>query len=160
MKLFYASLFVCVLFGVQYTPALCGFVKPTYGPHSFLFVSLWFAHILYHLSADVWAEGDLPPGWREISDTSEVYFWHVPTGTTQYDRPIASANQELATNNEPDSEHDPQRETQDSLKLPNEVRGPRISKVDFYIVLFAGLWKNICCSVDFFCFFIQHKCLK
>uniref|UniRef100_A0A3Q2CV27 Amyloid beta A4 precursor protein-binding family B member 2-like n=1 Tax=Cyprinodon variegatus TaxID=28743 RepID=A0A3Q2CV27_CYPVA len=37
---------------------------------------------------DVWAEGDLPPGWREISDTSEVYFWHVPTGTTQYDRPI------------------------------------------------------------------------
>uniref|UniRef100_A0A3Q2E1Z7 Amyloid beta A4 precursor protein-binding family B member 2-like n=1 Tax=Cyprinodon variegatus TaxID=28743 RepID=A0A3Q2E1Z7_CYPVA len=83
-------------------------------------------------TADVWAEGDLPPGWREISDTSEVYFWHVPTGTTQYDRPIASANQELATNNEPDSEHDPQRETQDSLKLPNEVRGPRISKVDFY----------------------------
>uniref|UniRef100_A0A3P9MAJ7 Amyloid beta precursor protein binding family B member 2 n=1 Tax=Oryzias latipes TaxID=8090 RepID=A0A3P9MAJ7_ORYLA len=37
---------------------------------------------------DVWAEGDLPPGWREISDSSEVYFWHVPTGTTQYDRPV------------------------------------------------------------------------
>ncbi|XP_038152470.1 amyloid-beta A4 precursor protein-binding family B member 2 isoform X4 [Cyprinodon tularosa] len=76
---------------------------------------------------DVWAEGDLPPGWREISDTSEVYFWHVPTGTTQYDRPIASANQELATNNEPDSEHDPQRETQDSLKLPNERPSSLIS---------------------------------
>ncbi|XP_038152469.1 amyloid-beta A4 precursor protein-binding family B member 2 isoform X3 [Cyprinodon tularosa] len=78
-------------------------------------------------TADVWAEGDLPPGWREISDTSEVYFWHVPTGTTQYDRPIASANQELATNNEPDSEHDPQRETQDSLKLPNERPSSLIS---------------------------------
>uniref|UniRef100_A0A3B4EY99 Amyloid beta precursor protein binding family B member 2 n=1 Tax=Pundamilia nyererei TaxID=303518 RepID=A0A3B4EY99_9CICH len=37
---------------------------------------------------DVWVEGELPPGWREISDSSEVYFWHVPTGTTQYDRPV------------------------------------------------------------------------
>ncbi|XP_036825812.1 amyloid-beta A4 precursor protein-binding family B member 2 isoform X3 [Oncorhynchus mykiss] len=39
---------------------------------------------------DVWGEGDLPPGWREVTDQSEVYFWHVPTGTTQYDRPVAT----------------------------------------------------------------------
>ncbi|MED6267591.1 hypothetical protein CHARACLAT_013833 [Characodon lateralis] len=71
-------------------------------------------------TADVWAEGDLPPGWREISDSSEVYFWHVPTGTTQYDRPVASGNQETASRNEPDFEHDPLKETQDSMKLPNE----------------------------------------
>uniref|UniRef100_A0A3B5KZ92 Amyloid beta (A4) precursor protein-binding, family B, member 2b n=1 Tax=Xiphophorus couchianus TaxID=32473 RepID=A0A3B5KZ92_9TELE len=73
--------------------------------------------------SDVWAEGDLPPGWREISDSSEVYFWHVPTGTTQYDRPVASGNQDTTSSNVPDSEHDPQKETQDSLILPNEVRG-------------------------------------
>uniref|UniRef100_A0A3B5L0M4 Amyloid beta precursor protein binding family B member 2 n=1 Tax=Xiphophorus couchianus TaxID=32473 RepID=A0A3B5L0M4_9TELE len=48
---------------------------------------------------DVWAEGDLPPGWREISDSSEVYFWHVPTGTTQYDRPVASGNQDTTSSN-------------------------------------------------------------
>lgn len=76
-----------------------------------------------HPSADVWGDGDLPPGWREISDSSEVYFWHVPTGTTQYDRPVASGNQHTSPI-EPDREHDPQQETQDALRPPNEVRGP------------------------------------
>lgn len=76
-----------------------------------------------HPSADVWSEGDLPPGWREISDSSEVYFWHIPTGTTQYHRPVASGNQHTSPNTEPDTEPDPQLETQDSLKPPNEVRG-------------------------------------
>lgn len=76
---------------------------------------------------DVWSEGDLPPGWREISDSSEVYFWHVPTGTTQYDRPVASGNQEATSRNEPDSEHDAQKETQDSLKQPNERPSSLIS---------------------------------
>lgn len=77
-----------------------------------------------HPSADVWSEGDLPPGWREISDSSEVYFWHVPTGTTQYHRPVASGNQHTSPNNEPDTERDLQQELQDSLKPPNEVRRP------------------------------------
>lgn len=87
---------------------------------------LWYAHAIhlnmytYHPSADVWVEGELPPGWREISDSSEVYFWHVPTGTTQYDRPVASCNQH--TSSEADTDHDQQNETQESLKLPNEVR--------------------------------------
>uniref|UniRef100_A0A3Q3AN99 Amyloid beta precursor protein binding family B member 2 n=1 Tax=Kryptolebias marmoratus TaxID=37003 RepID=A0A3Q3AN99_KRYMA len=73
---------------------------------------------------DVWVDGDLPPGWREISDSSEVYFWHVPTGTTQYDRPVASGNQQTASSNEPDPEPDLQKDAQESLKLPNEVRRP------------------------------------
>lgn len=77
-----------------------------------------------HPSADIWGDGDLPPGWREISDSSEVYFWHVPTGTTQYHRPVASGNQHTSPSTEPGTEHDPQQETQDSLKPPNEVRGP------------------------------------
>lgn len=78
------------------------------------------------LEADVWSEGDLPPGWREISDSSEVYFWHVPTGTTQYHRPVAASNQNSSPNG-PDSEHDPQQETQDSLKPPNERPSSLIS---------------------------------
>ncbi|XP_061643381.1 amyloid beta precursor protein binding family B member 2-like isoform X2 [Phyllopteryx taeniolatus] len=60
--------------------------------------------------ADVWCEGDLPPGWRQISDSSEVYFWHVPTGTTQYHRPVACGQ----------TENKPQQETRDSLKPPDE----------------------------------------
>ncbi|XP_050928247.1 amyloid beta precursor protein binding family B member 2 isoform X2 [Lates calcarifer] len=76
---------------------------------------------------DVWSEGDLPPGWREISDSSEVYFWHVPTGTTQYHRPVASGNQHTSPNNEPDTERDLQQELQDSLKPPNERPSSLIS---------------------------------
>ncbi|CAN9514974.1 unnamed protein product [Ophioblennius macclurei] len=79
-------------------------------------------------TADVWAEGDLPPGWREISDSSEVYFWHIPTGTTQYDRPVASGNQQTASDKDHDAEHDPQQqETQDSLRPPNERPSSLIS---------------------------------
>ncbi|XP_030595268.1 amyloid-beta A4 precursor protein-binding family B member 2 isoform X2 [Archocentrus centrarchus] len=76
-------------------------------------------------TADVWVEGELPPGWREISDSSEVYFWHVPTGTTQYDRPVASSNQHTASSN--DTSNDPQQVTQDSLKPPNERPSSLIS---------------------------------
>ncbi|XP_029957280.1 amyloid-beta A4 precursor protein-binding family B member 2 isoform X2 [Salarias fasciatus] len=74
-------------------------------------------------TADVWAEGDLPPGWREISDSSEVYFWHIPTGTTQYDRPVASGNQNATSDKEPDL----QQQTQDSLRPPNERPSSLIS---------------------------------
>nr|XP_046261305.1 amyloid beta precursor protein binding family B member 2 isoform X2 [Scatophagus argus] len=77
--------------------------------------------------AYVWSEGDLPPGWREISDSSEVYFWHVPTGTTQYHRPVASDNQRISPNAEPDTEHDQRQETQDFLKPPNERPSSLIS---------------------------------
>ncbi|XP_069027260.1 amyloid beta precursor protein binding family B member 2 isoform X1 [Embiotoca jacksoni] len=77
--------------------------------------------------SDVWVEGDLPPGWREISDSSEVYFWHIPTGTTQYDRPVASSNQHTSSSNEPNTEHGPQQETQVSLKPPNERPSSLIS---------------------------------
>ncbi|CAJ1058509.1 amyloid beta precursor protein binding family B member 2 isoform X2 [Xyrichtys novacula] len=76
---------------------------------------------------DIWSEGDLPPGWREISDSSEVYFWHVPTGTTQYHRPVAAGNQSTSPNAEPDTEQDPQQEAQDSLKPPSERPSSLIS---------------------------------
>uniref|UniRef100_A0A3Q0S9A3 Amyloid beta protein binding family B member 2 n=1 Tax=Amphilophus citrinellus TaxID=61819 RepID=A0A3Q0S9A3_AMPCI len=52
--------------------------------------------------SDVWVEGELPPGWREISDSSEVYFWHVPTGTTQYDRPVRPSSLISDSSVEPD----------------------------------------------------------
>uniref|UniRef100_A0A3Q3JQ37 Uncharacterized protein n=1 Tax=Monopterus albus TaxID=43700 RepID=A0A3Q3JQ37_MONAL len=65
----------------------------------------------YHPSAEVWGEGELPPGWQEVSDSSEVYFWHVPTGATQYHRPVASDNQHTSPSNEPDCERDPQQQT-------------------------------------------------
>ncbi|KAG7230296.1 hypothetical protein INR49_024400 [Caranx melampygus] len=67
------------------------------------------------------------PQTPQETDSSEVYFWHVPTGTTQYHRPVASGNQHASPNNEPDTERDPQEQTQDSLKPPNERPSSLIS---------------------------------
>ncbi|XP_061441489.1 amyloid beta precursor protein binding family B member 2 isoform X6 [Rhineura floridana] len=46
-------------------------------------------------TADIWndhtfqTDPDLPPGWKRISDIAGVYYWHIPTGTTQWERPIS-----------------------------------------------------------------------
>ncbi|XP_026555592.1 amyloid-beta A4 precursor protein-binding family B member 2 isoform X6 [Pseudonaja textilis] len=44
---------------------------------------------------DIWSDHsfqsdpDLPPGWKKISDIAGVYYWHIPTGTTQWERPVS-----------------------------------------------------------------------
>ncbi|XP_072549368.1 amyloid beta precursor protein binding family B member 2 isoform X2 [Salminus brasiliensis] len=43
-------------------------------------------------TAGVWSDPVLPPGWREVEDVSDVYFWHIPTGTTQRERPVIPAD--------------------------------------------------------------------
>ncbi|KAL1279679.1 hypothetical protein QQF64_014279 [Cirrhinus molitorella] len=30
---------------------------------------------------------DLPAGWMRVQDTSGTYYWHIPTGTTQWEPP-------------------------------------------------------------------------
>lgn len=54
-------------------------------------------HMLINLHpvgpADIWSEQsfqtdpDLPPGWKKITDMAGIYYWHIPTGTTQWERP-------------------------------------------------------------------------
>ncbi|XP_061685053.1 amyloid beta precursor protein binding family B member 2 isoform X2 [Syngnathoides biaculeatus] len=47
--------------------------------------------------ADIWNEpsfqtdSDLPPGWKKITDMAGIYYWHIPTGATQWERPAAHA---------------------------------------------------------------------
>ncbi|XP_051054430.1 amyloid beta precursor protein binding family B member 2 isoform X6 [Phodopus roborovskii] len=44
---------------------------------------------------DIWSDHsfqtdpDLPPGWKRINDIAGTYYWHIPTGTTQWERPIS-----------------------------------------------------------------------
>ncbi|XP_036372366.1 amyloid-beta A4 precursor protein-binding family B member 2-like isoform X3 [Megalops cyprinoides] len=44
---------------------------------------------------DIWSDQsfqtdpDLPPGWKKITDMAGIYYWHIPTGTTQWERPAA-----------------------------------------------------------------------
>ena len=33
---------------------------------------------------------ELPSGWMRVRDTSGTYYWHIPTGTTQWDPPSSS----------------------------------------------------------------------
>ncbi|XP_032961578.1 amyloid beta precursor protein binding family B member 2 isoform X11 [Rhinolophus ferrumequinum] len=45
---------------------------------------------------DIWSDHsfqtdpDLPPGWKRIIDVAGTYYWHIPTGTTQWERPVSS----------------------------------------------------------------------
>ncbi|XP_013922192.1 PREDICTED: amyloid beta A4 precursor protein-binding family B member 3 isoform X3 [Thamnophis sirtalis] len=51
------------------------------------------AIILVNCDDNLWndqnmeGELDLPSGWRKIHDSSGTYYWHVPTGTTQWQHP-------------------------------------------------------------------------
>nr|XP_040148448.1 amyloid-beta A4 precursor protein-binding family B member 2 isoform X7 [Ictidomys tridecemlineatus] len=44
---------------------------------------------------DIWSDQsfqtdpDLPPGWKRINDIAGTYYWHIPTGTTQWERPVS-----------------------------------------------------------------------
>ncbi|XP_029444789.1 amyloid-beta A4 precursor protein-binding family B member 2 isoform X5 [Rhinatrema bivittatum] len=44
---------------------------------------------------DIWSDHsfqtdpDLPPGWKKISDIAGIYYWHIPTGATQWERPVS-----------------------------------------------------------------------
>uniref|UniRef100_A0AC11CLE1 Amyloid beta protein binding family B member 2 n=1 Tax=Ovis aries TaxID=9940 RepID=A0AC11CLE1_SHEEP len=46
-------------------------------------------------AADIWSDHsfqtdpDLPPGWKRVSDIAGTYYWHIPTGTTQWERPVS-----------------------------------------------------------------------
>ncbi|XP_077861866.1 uncharacterized protein LOC100371081 [Saccoglossus kowalevskii] len=39
------------------------------------------------LSKGITKSLSLPPGWREVTDSSGTYYWHVPSGTTQWSPP-------------------------------------------------------------------------
>ncbi|XP_030359688.1 amyloid-beta A4 precursor protein-binding family B member 3 isoform X5 [Strigops habroptila] len=51
------------------------------------------AIVLVNCDDNLWSDQsletdpDLPPGWRKICDSLGTYYWHVPTGTTQWQHP-------------------------------------------------------------------------
>uniref|UniRef100_A0AAZ3SIX2 Uncharacterized protein n=1 Tax=Oncorhynchus tshawytscha TaxID=74940 RepID=A0AAZ3SIX2_ONCTS len=61
------------------------------------------------LLPDIWShqgcqtEGDLPPGWKRITDKADIYYWHIPSGATQWERPLAGC---LSLSDDVMSEHD------------------------------------------------------
>ncbi|KAM9728241.1 amyloid-beta A4 precursor protein-binding family B member 3 [Menidia menidia] len=55
----------------------------------------------YHLWTDLQPDLDLPPGWRTIRDSVGTYYWHVPTGATQWQRPLSAQQEEAADQSPP-----------------------------------------------------------
>ncbi|XP_053163970.1 amyloid beta precursor protein binding family B member 1 isoform X2 [Hemicordylus capensis] len=43
-------------------------------------------------------DSDLPAGWMRVQDTSGTYYWHIPTGTTQWEPPLGSGSSDSAGN--------------------------------------------------------------
>ena len=40
--------------------------------------------------AEALVNDELPEGWQEVRDGNEIYYWHIWTGTVQYERPVLS----------------------------------------------------------------------
>ncbi|KAM4620427.1 amyloid-beta A4 precursor protein-binding family B member 3 [Polymixia lowei] len=64
------------------------------------------AIILVNYDDNIWldqslsVDPELPSGWRTIRDSTGTYYWHVPTGATQWMHPSHSSQQPLSTNQE------------------------------------------------------------
>lgn len=60
---------------------------------------------------DIWSDQsfqtdpDLPPGWKKIKDMAGIYYWHIPTGTTQWERPATHPAPPVQTDNQAQSDH-------------------------------------------------------
>uniref|UniRef100_A0A8B9KD38 Amyloid-beta A4 precursor protein-binding family B member 3 n=1 Tax=Astyanax mexicanus TaxID=7994 RepID=A0A8B9KD38_ASTMX len=58
------------------------------------------AIIIVNYDDDIWndqslaLDSDLPPGWRTIRDSTGTYYWHVPSGTTQWQHPSYNPEEE------------------------------------------------------------------
>ncbi|XP_058272500.1 amyloid-beta A4 precursor protein-binding family B member 3 isoform X1 [Hemibagrus wyckioides] len=63
------------------------------------------AIIIVNYEDDIWndqsltLDSDLPPGWRTIRDSTGTYYWHVPSGTTQWQHPSYSTEDEPSISN-------------------------------------------------------------
>ncbi|XP_029457772.1 amyloid-beta A4 precursor protein-binding family B member 1 isoform X2 [Rhinatrema bivittatum] len=49
-------------------------------------------------------DSDLPAGWMRVQDTSGTYYWHIPTGTTQWEPPLVLCDSDGAQGSTPSEE--------------------------------------------------------
>ncbi|KAJ0061515.1 hypothetical protein NL108_005497, partial [Boleophthalmus pectinirostris] len=56
----------------------------------FVFCMLFFSDNLW-MDQNLQSDPELPSGWRTITDSTGTYYWHLPTGATQWEHPRESA---------------------------------------------------------------------
>ncbi|XP_037544108.1 amyloid-beta A4 precursor protein-binding family B member 3 [Nematolebias whitei] len=76
------------------------------------------AIIIVNYDDNIWTDQnllldpDLPSGWRTINDSTGTYYWHVPTGATQWQHPrLMGTPQPLEMQQEDVAEESPEAET-------------------------------------------------
>ncbi|XP_069825401.1 amyloid beta precursor protein binding family B member 1 [Dendropsophus ebraccatus] len=76
------------------------------------------------------ADSDLPSGWVRVQDTSGTYYWHVPTGTTQWEPPSDLGGGEPKMYS-PSTEHTPTEEEEEEIS--QEEMAEYSEEVTFHI---------------------------
>jgi len=69
--------------------------------------------------AEALVNDELPEGWQEVRDGSEIYYWHIWTGTIQYERPVISTTPSSSS-----------RSLSPSASDPNSSQSPNINEQD------------------------------
>uniref|UniRef100_A0A3Q1FPW8 Amyloid-beta A4 precursor protein-binding family B member 3 n=1 Tax=Acanthochromis polyacanthus TaxID=80966 RepID=A0A3Q1FPW8_9TELE len=97
------------------------------------------AIIIVNYDDNIWTDQnllldpDLPSGWRTIKDSTGTYYWHVPTGTTQWQHPHDLSN------------HDPDTKVNNKNLLDDTKHSVCVFKADR--VSSASWWRNTCFAV-------------
>eukprot|EP00794_Sanderia_malayensis_P007535 gene7535-8372_t len=82
--------------------------------------------------AEALISDELPEGWQEVRDGSEVYYWHIWTGTIQYERPVLSATPSSSSRSISPPFSDPSSSQSPSVNEPQEKATQRKSDVYVY----------------------------
>ncbi|XP_053704024.1 amyloid-beta A4 precursor protein-binding family B member 3 isoform X1 [Synchiropus splendidus] len=76
------------------------------------------AIIIVNYDDNIWTDQnllmdpDLPTGWRTIKDSTGTYYWHVPTGATQWQHPkLGAAQHQLEAKQEDAGDQTPIKQT-------------------------------------------------
>ncbi|XP_043359891.1 amyloid-beta A4 precursor protein-binding family B member 1 isoform X2 [Dermochelys coriacea] len=67
-------------------------------------------------------DSDLPAGWVRVQDTSGTYYWHIPTGTTQWEPPTDLGQGEEGRG--PDCDSQGNTPTEEQRDVPSEEGTP------------------------------------
>ncbi|XP_069748412.1 amyloid beta precursor protein binding family B member 2 isoform X2 [Narcine bancroftii] len=85
-------------------------------------------------------DADLPAGWMRVRDTSGTYYWHIPTGTTQWEPPALIGDQNEGSR-KPSimSQCTTPLEEQQELNTPNETTDTSLKDFEGATLRYASL---------------------
>ncbi|XP_069496635.1 amyloid beta precursor protein binding family B member 1 isoform X2 [Ambystoma mexicanum] len=84
-------------------------------------------------------DSDLPAGWMRVQDTSGTYYWHIPTGTTQWEPPSAHCDGDGNLKQGISSEANTPSEEQQDLQSEEVISEPSQKELEESTLRYASL---------------------